>query len=172
MASVALKIASRLAVGFLLPVSLPAQSIIVRDGWEAFPNVEYQAGDATQPKKRYGVLVLTDSSVALFECRLSDCGDSPPRPLWQKAPYFVIPLAKVTGVGSNSLVRGASTGDKLLLGALAGSHSEEFVAVRYETAASAEAPVFRVGKNMAGAIEAKIRFRLKKLGIVIPENVP
>ena len=63
-------------------------------------------------------------------------------------------------------------GSKLALGLLAGDRKEELVGLVYESATSAEAPIFKTQKAQAAALEAKIRFRLKKLGVVLPAATP
>lgn len=150
------------------PKSLHAQRIYVKDGWEAFPNVEYQGGDATQPKRLQGMLVLTDSTIALHPCAWVSCGPVPndtTKPPFAPKPFFTIRLSELKEVASSSDVRGPSAGAKLMVGALAGDRKDEFVGLVYETSSRAEAPTFRTEKTHANAIEAKIRFRLKKLGI-------
>ena len=150
------------------------QPILTGKGWEAFPNVDYQGGDATQPKRLLqGMLVLTDSTIALHACAWVNC--TPPRdttklPFVEK-PYFTIRLADIKEVASSSEVRGPSTASRIMIGgALAGDRKEELFGLVYETAASAEAPVFRTQQHQSGAVEAKIRFRLKKLGIDLKGN--
>lgn len=157
----------------LLALSMPShlfaqQAIIARGGWEAFPNVEYQGGDATQPKRLQGMLVLTDSTIALHACAWVSCGPVPndtSKPPFAAKALFTIALRDIKDVSSVSQVRGPGVGDKIALGMLAGDRTEEAVGIVYETATSAEAPFFKTLKTHANAVEAKIRFRLKKLGI-------
>jgi hypothetical protein len=148
-----------------------AQSpIIARDGWEAFPNVEYQGGDATQPKKLSGWLVLTDSTIALYKCEWPGCVDidDKKKPLFKGPPYLTIRLNELKQVASSSQVRPATGTEKFMIGFLATDHPEEFVGFVYQTPTSAEAPVFKTEKAQSGAVEAKVRFRLEKLGITLP----
>lgn len=144
-------------------------AVIARDGWEAFPVVEYQGGDATQPKKRAGMLVLTDSTLALHECYWTGCYDfkKQEKPPFRAEPLYLIPLRAVREVSASSQVRGPSTSSRIAWGMLASDRTEEFVGLVYESASSAEAPVFKTMKSQSGAIEAKVRFRLKKLGVDI-----
>jgi hypothetical protein len=140
--------------------------IIVRDGWEAFPNVEYQGGDATQPKKRLGMLVISDSTIALHECVRVDCIDvSKPALPFRNPPLISIAFRTVRRVDAATSVRGPGAGDLIALGGLATDRTEELVAIVYETSTSAEAPVFKAMKTHAAAIEAKVLFRMRKLGI-------
>lgn len=141
-------------------------AIVVRDGYEAFPSVEYMGGDATQPKKMRGMLVLTDSSLALHACTdTAQCTEFRGRPLFKAEPLYVIRLASIKQVEASTTVRGQSVAGKLLWGGLASNNAEDLVGVVYETASSAEAPVFKTVKAQSAALEAKILFRLKKLGV-------
>lgn len=147
-----------------------AQSIIARDGWEAFPEVEYQGGDTTQPKKRTGMLVLTDTTLALHKCRKEYCKDTKGKVPFKDPPYFTVLLSTLTAVDSSSQVRGPSTGDRIAWGGLAMDHTDEFVGLVYETPTNVQAPIFRTEKAQSAALAAKIRFRLKKLGIALQAN--
>jgi hypothetical protein len=119
-----------------------------------------------------GWLVLTDSTLSLHACGRQFCATHKDLPLYDSIPYFTIPLRSITDVSSSTQVRGPSTGSKIAFGLLAGDRKEEFVGLVYETATSAEAPIFKTQKAQASALEAKIRFRLKKLGIVLPAPTP
>ena len=148
-------------------------AIFARDGWEAFPGVEYQGGDATQPKKRWGMLVLTDTTIGLYPCVYESCRDGDKKGVkrpFNDPAFFIIPLSAIKDVTSSARSRSASTSEKFFLGGLAGSQSEDFVGLVYETGASAEAPVFKTGKAQSTAVDAKIRFRLKKLGIELQDK--
>lgn len=147
-------------------------TIIVGQGWEAFPEVYYRGGDATQAKKRYGMLVLTDSTLALYECTVSYCGSDEKKSMIRGRAFWEIRLTSIKEISASTLFKGTSMGSKFMLGALAGDGSEELVGVVYETDASAEAPVFKTRKAQAAAIEAKLKFRLKKLGIAAPLSPP
>jgi len=156
-----------------LTVSADAQpaAVVARDGWEAFPQVEYQGGDATQPKKRWGILVLTDSTLAFHEC--FDGAFCPERKgkLFKEPAIFTAKLTLIQEIGSSTQVRGASATGKIAFGILANDRREEFLGFVYESATSAEAPVFKTLKTQAAAIEAKVKFRLKKLGVMLPPGL-
>lgn len=144
------------------------EPIIVGDGFEAFPGVEYRGGDARFSKQVFGVLILTDSSLAFHQCTPTEYYACHPRgddPFWKAEPLFVVPLAALREVQVSSRVRDATAGSKLLLGIFAGDREEEYIGFVHETVTSAEAPVFRTMKTQAGAIEAKVRYRMEKLGL-------
>lgn len=147
-----------------------APAVMVGPGWEAFPNVEYQGGDATQPKKRAGMLVLTDSTLAFYECTWGGCITDKKQSMIRGPAIFMVALKSVTDASSSNQVRGSTMGGKLLLGGLAGDRTEEFFGFVYESKNSAESPVFKTMKSQSGAIEAKIKFRLKKLGVALTEK--
>lgn len=154
-----------------LPTAGPfaQQQIVARDGYEAFPNVEYRGGDATQPKRLYGYLVLTDSTIALHPCFSgSRCLEDKKKGLFEPTPYFTIRLSTLKAIQNSASEKGAGIGEKLLIGNLAGGQKEGIVALTYETATSVEAPVFKTDEAHGVALEAKLRFRLKKLGIELP----
>lgn len=140
-----------LAVSVLPAASARAQTIYTGDGWEAVFKVELRGGDATYKGKRNGILVLTDSTIALHDCAeivnqacyYSDKKKAPFTP----TPFYSIKLLDVKGVASSS----------------------DWVRVTYETKSSVEVPTFAMGRSYGPAIDAKIRFRLKKLGVTIPE---
>lgn len=154
-----------------MAVTAHAQSplVVSRDGWEAFPWVEYQGGDATQPTKRRGMLVLTDSTLSLHKCRFEYCDDHRKHTElpFEEKPLYTIQLRSIKEVTSSSQVRGPSAGSRLALGLLAGDRTEEMVGIVYESASSAEAPVFKTQKAQSAAVEAKLRFRLKKIGVTL-----
>jgi len=111
----------------LAPQSRRAQAVIARNGWEAFPGVEYQGGDGTQPKKRWGVLALTDSALGFYPCfDIEYCQERKGKLLVWDKPIFVVPLRQVTEVSSSSQVRGASVTGKLAFGLLANDRAVEF----------------------------------------------
>jgi hypothetical protein len=136
------------------------------EGFEAF-NVEYQGGDATHSKKRWGMLVITDSTVGFYECLWSGCLADKKKSMIKEPPIWLIPLEYVKEVSSSNQVRGATVGGKLMWGSLAGDRTEEFVGLVYESETNAEAPIFKTRTAQSGAVEAKIRFRLKRKGISI-----
>lgn len=114
-----------------------------------------------------GVLVLTDSALGFYPCRVRQqggCAVDKGKSVWTEPAHFVIALTGVQSLESSSRVRNASAGDRLLIGSLASDRPQNFITVAHETAASAEAPMFRTEVTQAGALDAKIRFRMKKLG--------
>lgn len=152
-----------------LPAALNAQPpIMTGPGWEGFPHVEYQGGDATQMKKLEGILVLTDSTVALHQC-VYECTSKGGRAAFFPTPLYVIRLRTITVVNSASAAR-VQDGERPILEALLDPASADDLLIVYETEQNAEAPHFRAQKTQSAAIEAKIRFRLKKMGIVLTEK--
>jgi hypothetical protein len=143
-------------------------AIIARDGWEAFPNVEYLGGDATQPKRLRGMLVLTDSTISLHQCEVSTCNDLKSKPAFKPIPIYTIRLSTLKGVQNAAQQKGAGLGEKILVGGLLSDQKVGTVVLTYESTSSAEAPVFKTDEAHGAALEAKIRFRLKKLGIELP----
>lgn len=151
----------------------PVTTIFTGDGWEAFPGVYYQGGDATHPKKQYGMLVLTDSTIALHQCAVLMTCDEPKKGVPFKSPaLYTIQLSSLKQIVSSSRVRSADAMGKLFLGGLASDRPEDFIGLVYETATSVEAPLFKTAKAHSAAIDAKIRFRLKKLGIDLAQSQP
>lgn len=154
---------------FATPAVLQSQDILVRDGYEAFPMVDYQGGDARFKKKGTGVLVLTDSTLAFYNCSWGYCEDHKGRMFEPKGLIWSVPLNKITSVSVSSQNRGASVTGRVLFGALATDSNAEYFAFAHDTETSAEAPVFRTPKTMSGALDAKVRFKLRKLGINLPQ---
>jgi hypothetical protein len=81
-----------------------------------------------------------------------------------------IPLRKVTDLNTETQRKEASVGSKLLFGGLARSRQEEFIAVSYDLPNNAEAVVFRFEAHTSAAVLAKIKFRMKKLGVTATTN--
>lgn len=154
-----------LALLLSLSASAYAQdAIVVGDGWEGFPWVEYKGGDARFPKTGFGMLVLTDSSLAFHECFSQRCPSRRGgRPAWRPIPIFSIALRNITEVQASSRVKPADAGAKFMLGVLATDSNESMVGIVHETQTSAEAPVFAMREAQSSALEAKIQFRLKRL---------
>lgn len=154
-------------VAILAPSAVSAQAadvIIAGEGWEAFPDVRYEGGDARHSRKLTGVLVLTDSTLGFYPCRHGQCVPDKTRPIWKEPAHFIIPLTAIETVEASSRVRAPGVGSKIVWGMFANDRAEEFVGIVHETESSAEAPVFKVRQTQSSAIDAKIRFRLKKLG--------
>lgn len=158
------------AVCALAP-SVRAQDIIVRDVYEAIPKVEYRGGDASHPEKLFGVLKLTDSTLSLHSCKRLRCQPVDGEVEWDYRPLLVVDLRSVREVSTSAQVRAPGVASRIAWGMFAPDRSEEFVGLVYETATSVEAPVFKVPKTTSAAIEAKVRFRLRKLGVVLPASV-
>jgi len=154
----------------ILALSLAASSILVsaqsfaRDGWEAFPDVEYQGGDTTHPKKREGMLVLTETTLALHPCREYTCRDKSKTkpPFDERFVYFTIPLADITAVENTSQVRGPDAVQRFAFGIFAADHANDYLNVVYKTATDVQAPVFKTSRTQAAALVAKLRFRIQK----------
>lgn len=152
---------------------LGAQDIIARDGYEAFPWVEYVGGDARFPKKGIGVLVLTDSTLGFYNCRRTSCADTKAGPFnAEKGPIWLVRLTRITEVSSSTQNRGPSVPGRILFGTLATDSNVDYFGFTHETDSSAEAPVFKTLTAVAGALEAKVRYRMKKAGIALPSPPP
>lgn len=148
------------------------QDIIQRPEGELYPGVEYLGGDATQPRKRFGALLLTDSTISLHKCKLQNCQAQYGEVDYERTAYFTIALRTLRDVSSVSQVRGPSATSRIAFGLLAGDRTEEMLGVVYQSEADAEAPVFQLRKATSGALEAKIRFRLEKLGVTLRPRAP
>lgn len=122
------------------------------------------------PKAKLGWLVITDSTIALHECTRQYCEYDKKGKHYKPEPIYAIRLQGIKSVESLSDVRGASVGSKLAFGFLAGDRKQEFVGVIYETETNAEAPVFKTQKAQSAAVEAKLKFRLKRLGIELRQS--
>jgi hypothetical protein len=109
------------------------------------------------------VLVLTDTALAFFPCLSDYCDDRKNELPWKDPMYFSVPLARITGVQSSSQVRGPGVGGRIMLGLLAGDRTEGMFAVVHETDSSAEVPLFKLSVAQAGALDAKLRYRLARI---------
>ena len=148
--------------------SLRAQKIIVHEGYEAFPLVEYKGGRAGFPKQSYGVLVVTDTTFEYWACCYSGFGDNK-QSVWDpKLMFWSVPLKWITEVNASTASKGASVTGRVMFGVLATDNNEEYFGFAFETDKTAEAPVFKMPKTFAGALEAKVKFRMKKLGVATP----
>ena len=119
---------------------------------QAKPNAfqaRYIAGHAGMRNRKSGVLYI-EASVLVFT---TDKGDS----------LFAIPLGQIKSAGDQADIRGATIGDKFLLGGLATDHKDDFVRVEWESDRDAEVVIWKVEPNTAAGISAKIRFAVKKL---------
>lgn len=156
-----------LVVGLFAALAAPlrAQEIIVGDGFEGFPMVDNKGGDSRFQKKGYGILVLTDSTLAFYSCAGASCKKHQGAYFTPEANIWSVPLTRIRSLSSNPQNRGASVGNRVLFGALASDTYEELFAFTHDTETSAEAPVFKTPWHMSLAMEAKLRFRLRKFGI-------
>lgn len=145
----------------------PAPSVIVGAGWEAFPEIYYQGGDASQPKKRNGMLVLTDSALAFYECAKTACLPNGSKSMIRGDAWWTVPLKSMKEIRASNRASGSMSDSRLLLG-LGGDRNDDMIGFVYETSSSAEAPIFKTRNAQAAAIEAKVKFRLKKLGVALP----
>ena len=165
---------SLLVLGFSLAASTGSVNaqipkIVARDGWEAFLSVEYRGGHAQFDSRVVNLaLVLTDSTLGAYRCITGSCWAKDGDPIWKDPPLFVVRLDQITSVDASTSVRPASVGSKLLIGMLASDKREEFFGFAFESETSAEAPVFKTQATQAGALDAKIKFRLKKMGRPLP----
>lgn len=146
---------------------------------EVFTKVRYKGGHPSFGDVEIrGVLVLEDSTLTFIEG--NDENPCPPAARGERVPCkkasapdpdgrrLVIPLASVTEIGSQTQRKEASVGSKLLFGGLARSRQEEFIAISYDLPDNAEAVVFRFEPNTSASALAKIKFRMRKLGVTPP----
>lgn len=147
--------------------------LVSGEGWQGFAEVSYVGGDATQTKKTTGILILTDSTLAFYTCDWACVDDVKKSKFFAKKPLSVVLLNTITELRSSTQVSGAGFTEKLAIGLLASDHDDEYFRFVYETASNAEAPMYKTPKSLAGTIEAKVRFRLKKLGIsLVAQKAP
>ncbi|HWA16612.1 MAG TPA: hypothetical protein VG817_09270 [Gemmatimonadales bacterium] len=129
-----------------------AQPLLAQD---RIPKVRYKGGhEGWGEEEIRGVLLIGDSTITFRD--------------EDKKRTLVIPILKITDIGNQTQRKEASVGSKLLFGSLARSRQEEFLAIAYELPDNAEAVVFRFEPNTSAAVLAKIKFRMKKLGMTPP----
>ena len=143
-------------LGVVQTTHLPGVGQTTPDAGTTF-EVEYVSGHAGKDEKEKGLLSIGDTTLT-FTGAVSGTA-------------FRIALREITEVSSQTDIRDASVGKKLLLGAFAGSRKQDFVQVTYETRDLAEGIVFKVKQNTSPGVVAKIRFAIKKLGAEVP-NAP
>lgn len=137
-----------------LALGLVASSLSAQD---KIPKVRYEGGhEGWGEQEIRGTLLIGDSSL-VFE-------DD------DKKQSLEIPILKITEIGNQTQRKEASVGSKLLFGSLARSRQEEFLAISYDLPDNAEAVIFRFEKNTSAAALAKIKFRMKKLGMTPPST--
>lgn len=164
----------RLRIGVLTCLALIAAplvaqvpAIIVGDGWEAFPKVQYQGGHASFSQPMFGVLVLTDSTLTLHPCGDGGrCGYIPTGgKVFKDSVLMRIRLADVRSVVASSQTVSPGVGRRVLWGSWANDRTQETVTLQVTTESSAEAPVFRTQLTQSATIDTKVRFRLERLGV-------
>lgn len=148
------------------PLAAQTGAMFSKNGWDGFLDVQYQGGDASQPKRKTGMLVLTDSALIFYDCPWDCEQDAKKRKDFWEAPAFRIAYRGITNAKAST-----GTADHAGLGMplLFSDKSSDYITVVYESATSVESPVFKTKRAMAGAIEAKMRFRMKKLGLPEPK---
>lgn len=128
------------------------QSLVAQD---LIPKVRYKGGhEGWGEQEIRGTLLIGDSTITFRD--------------EEKKHSLVIPLLKITDIGNQTQRKEASVGSKLLFGNLARSRQEEFLAISYELPDNAEAIIFRFEPHTSAAVLAKIKFRMKKLGMKPP----
>lgn len=143
-------IALFLSVTSFLGEHLQAQDVIKK--------VRYKGGHTGWGEEEIrGVLIIGDSVLTF---RQDDDKDA----------RLDIPLRKVTDISTQTQRKEASVGSKLLFGSLARSRQEEFVAVSYDLPDNAEAIIFRFEANTSAAAIAKVKFRMRKMGVSATSN--
>lgn len=143
-------LSAMLSLAIVFAGSLHAQDVIKK--------VRYKGGHAAWGEEEIrGILVIGDSILTFRQDN-------------DKESTLDIPLRKVTDISSQTQRKEASVGSKLLFGGLARSRQEEFVAVSYDLPDNAEAIIFRFEPNTSAAALAKIKFRMRKLGVSATSN--
>lgn len=123
---------------------------------EMIPDVECISGHTGMNDKHKGVLLIGESAVTFAEK--------------DGTPIFTVPLDSVTDVGSQSDVRDASVGKKILLGNFAGTRKQEFVQITYEGPSVAEGLVFKVKDGTGPGVVAKVKFAAKRRKGSVPAS--
>src|SRR5207237_8881915 len=113
-------------------------------GQTTFKVVGYVSRNTSMEDKVKGVLVL-DAKEIRFQGK-------------DGAPLISIPLSEITEVGSQTDIRDASVGKKLLFGGLSGSGKQECVQNTYETAQTAEALIFTMKQSTSPGLVARLTF--------------
>ncbi|MEO8030484.1 MAG: hypothetical protein ABI765_06530 [Gemmatimonadota bacterium] len=122
---------------------------------DIIPKVRYKGGHAGWAEDEIrGSLMIGDTTVTFQD-------DEGKRTL-------TIPVRNITEVAAQTQRKEASVGSKLLFGKLARSRQEEFVQVSYDLPDNAEAITFRFEPNTSAAAMAKIKFRMRKMGVAPP----
>jgi hypothetical protein len=135
---------------------------------EEFGSVEYQGGMTGYKPPHRGWLVLTDSALEYHECWTYECQKSKNQ-AYQPSAAIVMPYRKMTDVGGATERHGASVGSRIALGAFASERRDELVTIAFDAESAAEAPVFKTKEHESAQLIAKIRFHLRKMGL-LPAN--
>lgn len=137
------------ALGGLSPSALRAQRHMMygRDGWEVIQIAEYRSGVSGMTRRVRGIFVLTDSTIGLFKCQNPVCPEEKKKDPWKGDPIWFVRLASIKAI----------------------EYKSDWIRLSYETESSVESPLFALASNYGPAVDAKIRFRLKKLGVTIRE---
>jgi hypothetical protein len=124
-------------------------SVLAQDATEItlFPDTEYVSGRAGLTDKTKGILSIEPSEV-----RLTKDGKV----------AISIPMNTVAAVSFNTETDPGSFGRKMAFGVFA-SRREEYLTIKTETSAVAEAIVFKCKKKTSEGMAAKIEFFRKKL---------
>lgn len=142
---------------------LTAASQLAGQSKDAVPEisfgVDYRGGDSDLKPVKYGRLVLTDTTIVFLEQHNDG----------KKPPLFVIPIKGITSVGSAMDHRVAGTGQKLLIGSLASGTNDETVTIAFDGATDAQAPLFNIDAGRSAEFVAKVKFRMKKLGVAVKD---
>ena len=137
-----------------LVTAFVAQPVVAQD---RIQKVRYKGGhEGWGEEEIRGILLIGDSTIVFRDD--------------DKKRTLEIPILKITDIGNQTQRKEASVGSKLLFGSLARSRQEEFLAISYELPDNAEAVVFRFEPNTSAAVLAKIKFRMKKLGMSPPAS--
>lgn len=152
------------AVLLLSSPALAQKTVLTGEGWEAFPNVQYRGGDSRLERPTFGILVLTDSTLAFHRCWMESCFPRKKKQfVWQDSALIRIPLSALKSATAASQNSGPSVGARIMFGMLATDKTQESVTFVVETETSAEAPIFHTQKTQSAVIEAKVQARLRRL---------
>lgn len=149
----------------LIVLLVAARPITGQTPLEHFEGVEYRGGLSGYKPPHTGWLVLADSALEYHECWYFDCtpkNGSRIRPDAQ----ITIPWRKMVETAGAADRKGPGLAGKVAFGFLASGTRDELVTISYETESTAEAPVFRTKDNESAQLIAKIKFHLRKLGLI------
>lgn len=130
----------------VLPTALQAQKLDKKLGrayWNIFP----RGGDSRIPSDVPMTLMMTDSTL---ELRWKNSRD--------EAADYVIPIRMITELSGRS--------NRLNMGLTNWASGEASITIAYDTENDAEAPLFKTDVGDSAQITARIRFRMRKLGML------